>query len=123
MVETAQKLIPHTTTYSVDGLTGSMTDIAMHLDTNKLTIGPTSFIDKIAIRDQNYEISLSPNVEAKLFQKFLDKMNEVSFTPTIEHKCHNCGGALEIKITEHIFRCPFCNSVYAIATQMKNDGR
>lgn len=110
-------------TTKIDDSIGPMTSTIMYLDSEKFTIAPQSYIDKIAIRDKNYEINLSPNVEEKLFQKFLDKMNEVSFTPTIEHKCHNCGGALEIKITEHIFRCPFCNSVYAIATQLQNDGR
>lgn len=121
MVKTARMPTAYTTTNTVDGLTGPATTTAMHLNASGLTIAPTSYINKIAIKDTDYEISLSPNVEAKLFQKFLDKMNEVSFTPTIEHKCHNCGGTLEIKITEHIFRCPFCNSVYAIATQLKND--
>ena len=109
------------TANAIDISMGPMTNTAMHWNSNGLTIAPQSYINRIAIRDKDYEINLSPSVEETLFQKFLEKMNEVSFTPTIEHKCHNCGGALEIKITEHIFRCPFCNSVYAIATQLKND--
>lgn len=104
MIQTAS--LPRTN--KVDGNIGPM------------TIAPQSYINSISIRDIDYEINLSPNVEEKLFQKFLDKMNEVSFTPTIEHKCHNCGGTLEIKITEHIFKCPFCNSVYAFGTQLVN---
>ena len=110
------------TANKIDMAVGPVTNVAVRTKSGWANIVPsTSYIDKISIRDQNYEINLSPSVEADLFQKFLNKMNEVSFTPTIEHKCHNCGGTLEIKITEHIFRCPFCNSVYAIATQLKND--
>lgn len=122
MVETVQKLKPRTTTNTVDGLTGSATNVSMSVNSGWATIAPTSYINKIAIADTDYEINLSPSVEADLFQKFLNKMQEVSFTPTVEHKCHNCGGTLEIKITEHIFKCPFCNSVYAIGTQLINAG-
>ena len=48
-------------------------------------------------------------------------MARLNFVPTMEHKCNSCGGVLEIRADEHIFRCPFCNSVYAIGTNMKND--
>ena len=105
----------------LDSAVDSTTTAAMHLNSSGLTITPQSYIDRIAIRDKNYEINLSPSVEESLFQKFLNKMQEVNFTPTVEHKCHNCGGSLEIKATEHIFKCPFCNSVYAIGTELVND--
>ena len=48
-------------------------------------------------------------------------MAKLNFVPTFEHKCNSCGGVLEIRADEHIFRCPFCNSCYAIGTNMKND--
>ena len=75
-------------------------------------------INRICIGDTVHEIELSEPVKEKLFAQFLEKLNVV---PTVEHKCHNCGGILELKATEHIFKCPFCNSVYAIGTQLVND--
>lgn len=99
---------------------GSMTDATTHSIPDPCIVSHPSYINNIAIKDTDYKINLSPSVEADLFQKFLNKMQEVSFTPTVEHKCHNCGGVLELKITEHIFRCPFCNSVYAFGTQLVN---
>ena len=53
------------------------------------------------------------------FEKEL--LEKLSVHPTFEHKCHNCGGTLELKANEHIFKCPYCWSVYAIGTKMIND--
>lgn len=55
----------------------------------------------------------------KEFEKQL--MEKFATVPTFEHKCHNCGGTLEMKATEHIFKCPYCGSVYAIGTAMINN--
>lgn len=60
-----------------------------------------------------YEIGLSNNIKEKLFQEFIDKYTAI---PTFEHKCNNCGGVLEMKIDEHLFRCPYCGSCYAVGT-------
>lgn len=43
-------------------------------------------------------------------------MGKLSTRPTFEHKCHNCGGTLKMDIENHIFNCPYCDSVYAIGT-------
>ena len=43
-------------------------------------------------------------------------MGKLSVYPTFEHKCHNCGGTLKMDIENHIFNCPYCDSVYAIGT-------
>ncbi len=61
----------------------------------------------------SFEVDLGPNMKHKLIDEIISRFNVV---PTLEYKCHNCGGVLEMKATEHIFRCPFCNSVYAIGT-------
>lgn len=55
----------------------------------------------------------------KKFEKQL--MEKLAAVPTFEHKCNNCGGTLEMKTTEHIFKCPYCGSVYAIGTAMIHD--
>lgn len=50
-----------------------------------------------------------------------EKFKNLTVAPTVEHKCHNCGGTLEIENTKHIFICPYCKSVYAIGTEQIND--
>jgi len=52
-----------------------------------------------------------------IFEQIAKSFNKV---PTVEHKCHNCGGTLEIKTTDGIFKCPYCKSVYAIGTKQIN---
>lgn len=46
-----------------------------------------------------------------IFKHIAERFNKI---PTIEHKCHNCGGTLTMNENQHIFNCPYCNSVYAI---------
>ena len=53
-----------------------------------------------------------------IFKEMAKRFNR---TPTVEHKCHNCGGTLEIKPDQGIFKCPYCHSVYAIGTTKIND--
>ena len=72
------------------------------------TISTQSFIDTEGLR------YFKEGFEKQLLEK-------LSRCPTFEHKCHNCGGALEMKVTEHIFRCPYCGSAYAIGTAQVND--
>ncbi len=43
-------------------------------------------------------------------------MGKLSAHPTFEHKCNNCGGTLVMDIDNHIFNCPYCDSVYALGT-------
>ena len=56
---------------------------------------------------------------AKTFKEKL--LRELSTSPTFEHKCNNCGGTVEMDAEKHIFKCPYCGSVYAIGTAMVND--
>ena len=48
-------------------------------------------------------------------------MKKFSFKPTVEHKCHNCGATLVLESDKHIFKCQYCDAVYAIGTQLIND--
>ena len=51
----------------------------------------------------------------------IDDLEELAAIPTFEHKCNNCGGTVEMDIDNHIFRCPYCGSVYAVGVKMIND--
>ena len=35
-------------------------------------------------------------------------------TPSVEHKCKNCGATLELDDQNGIFKCPYCKSKYSI---------
>lgn len=54
----------------------------------------------------------------QIFNEIAKRFNQ---TPIIEHKCHNCGGVLEIKANDGIFKCPYCHSCYAIGTTRINE--
>lgn len=43
-------------------------------------------------------------------------MEQLAKAPVFEHKCNNCGGTIELMADQHIFKCPYCGSVYAIGT-------
>lgn len=47
-------------------------------------------------------------------------IKQLSAHPTFQHKCNNCGGTIEMDIDNHIFRCPYCGSAYAIGTNQIN---
>lgn len=47
-------------------------------------------------------------------------LKQFEYKSTFEHRCHNWGGTLELDIDQHIFNCPYCDSVYAIGTNQVN---
>ena len=49
-----------------------------------------------------------------------DLIAKLSQTPILKHQCHSCGGTVEMDADNHLFRCPYCGSVYAIGTAMLN---
>lgn len=61
-------------------------------------------------------------ITAELINSFLTKedLKALQAIPTFEHKCNNCGGTVEMDIDNHIFRCPYCGSVYAVGIQQIN---
>ena len=75
-------------------------------------------ITRMGIHQSSGQIQALSFVTEEYIQNLI---KELSFYPTFEHKCHNCGGTIELDIRNHIFKCPYCNSVYAIGTQQVND--
>lgn len=53
-----------------------------------------------------------------IFKEIAKRFSQI---PIVEHKCHNCGGVLEIKANDGIFKCPYCHSCYAIGTTRINE--
>lgn len=64
-----------------------------------------------------YTIGFDQSVKEKLFEEFVQSISKV---PVLEHKCNNCGGTIEMDAEQHIFKCPYCGSVYAIGTKQVN---
>ena len=53
----------------------------------------------------------------EIFEKMIERYN---MKPIIHHNCHACGGTLELREDQHIFVCPYCNSVYAVGVNQIN---
>ena len=81
-------------------------------------IMPYSTIESNVATMDNLTAKFSDETYDLIFKKLSEKFN---VKPTFEHKCHNCGGTLIMNTEQHIFNCPYCDSVYAIGTAMIND--
>ena len=76
-------------------------------------IMPYSVIESNVATVDDLTARFSDETYDLIFKKLSEKFN---IKPTFEHKCHNCGGTLIMDIDNHIFNCPYCDSVYAIGT-------
>lgn len=72
-----------------------------------------SFYGSINSVSDNYIATFSEPTYDDIFNKLIARLSKA---PIVEHKCHNCGGTVELDEDKHIFHCPYCNSVYAIGT-------
>lgn len=62
--------------------------------------------------------TISANLDYEnIFEEMKKRFN---IKPIIHHNCHNCGGRLELREDQHIFICPYCNSVYAVGINQIN---
>jgi len=76
-----------------------------------------TYINGISMKsDISTSISSSLDYE-KIFE---ERAKRFSKAPITEHKCHNCGGTVEMDAAKHIFKCPYCKSVYAVGTLQVN---
>lgn len=74
---------------------------------------PYSAIESNVITVDDFTTRFSEETYDLIFDNIIKKLN---IKPTFEHKCHNCGGTLIMNTEQHIFNCPYCDSVYAIGT-------
>lgn len=73
---------------------------------------------RIDTPNNTIEGKLSNNTMEDIYKMILEKFSK---KPILEYKCNNCGGQVELEIDNHIFKCPYCGSVYAIGTNMIYD--
>lgn len=78
----------------------------------------TTWGGTITINNKDYVGVANDDMEEKILEEVL---NRLAKKPVFEYKCHNCGGSLELEENKHIFKCPYCNSAYAVGTNMVND--
>lgn len=73
----------------------------------------THYIKSVQQGETVIDVGLSSEVKDNIFSEFISRLSQV---PVLEHKCNSCGGTLEMNADQHIFKCPYCGSVYAIGT-------
>ena len=86
--------------------------------TNTIIMPARQYISSINVKGTPYTIDLSEETKEQLYLQFLKKLGQA---PIVAHKCHNCGGTVEMNEKKHIFVCPYCGSSYAVGVYMVND--
>lgn len=88
-----------------------------------LSLLSTSSTSTIVTNGSNNSCIIANGVQELSEEDIIIKrvMELLARAPVVEHKCHNCGGTLEIEENKHIFICPYCGSCYAIGTNLVND--
>lgn len=92
-------------------------DIAGNFDYIK-TDRISNKITSIDVKGTHYSIDLTQDLKEALYVEFLKKLSRA---PIIEHKCHSCGGVVEMDERKHVFICPYCGCSYAVGVYMVND--
>ena len=77
---------------------------------------PTSTVNRLDICGTNYRIGMDEEAFAEAMQKYMDKHEPKFYKLT----CQGCGASINQKMNDHILKCPYCKSVYAIGTKMVN---
>lgn len=68
-----------------------------------------------------HDVSATIDFESVHDKIYKEIMQKLSRRPVIAHKCHSCGGTIEMDEEKHIFICPYCGTTYAVGTYMIND--
>ena len=77
---------------------------------------PSDSISRISVYGKDYDISLNEDAFAEAMKKYMDKFEPKFF----KIECQSCGASINQKLNDHIMKCPYCHSVYAIGTKMIN---
>lgn len=88
------------------------------VDSGSISISDSSNDWNVISGSLNSKFEFTEETYEDIFHRMMEKFNK---RPIIEHKCHNCGGIIELDEDKHIFHCPYCNTTYAIGTNMIND--
>lgn len=80
----------------------------------------TASIMKLTPNEMTYEIgdAYARSDISKIFER-LAKLEEKTIE-FVELSCKNCGGKIQQKYKDPIFKCPYCKTVYAIGYKQVN---
>ena len=78
-------------------------------------ISPTP-INRVEISGKTYGISMDEDAFAEAMKKYMEKHEPKFYKLT----CQGCGASINQKMNDHILKCPYCKSVYAVGTKMIN---
>lgn len=83
------------------------------------TINP---INTISISGKSY--SLADTVARLQIDEIVERIEKMLKAPKMKSiSCMHCGAPLEMKFDDHIVKCSYCHSAYAIDTDMIRDIR
>ena len=71
----------------------------------------------------NVITSLYPDTKSTVapdFEEMIEKILSRKKPTFYKLTCQSCGAPVDQKIDDHIMKCPYCHSVYAIGTRMTN---
>lgn len=81
----------------------------------------TYFIDSADSAGIKYQSNVFSNLEQELTIIWERLNNLQRRTPEfVELSCKNCGGKIQQKYHDPIFKCPYCKTVYAIGIKQVN---
>ena len=83
---------------------------------------PTKPINSVFISGKKYQIE---DAVARLqIDEIIEKIEKMLKAPKMKSiSCMHCGAPLEMKFDDHIVKCSYCHSAYAIDTDMIRDIR
>lgn len=81
----------------------------------------TYFIDSVDSAGIKYQSNAVSTIETEL-SLIWEKLNFLQRTTPefVELSCKNCGGKIQQKYHDPIFKCPYCKTVYAIGIKQVN---
>lgn len=95
---------------------------AMTISSSGLTINPTNPINTIKVSGKSY--SITDTVARLQIDEIIKKIEKMLKAPKMKSiSCMHCGAPLEMKFDDHIVKCSYCHSAYAIDTDMIRDIR
>lgn len=103
---TSDSITTHESINNCVGTLSYFTDISQDISLENI---PT--YSNIAVGKISADAILGTDFKDEIYNTILSRL---SAKPIIQHKCHNCGGTVELDKNKHIFICPYCDAHYAV---------
>jgi len=95
-----------------------MTDINTAIAATCCDLNNTNILNNIGITAINSDYDISNKQINILWDAIEILQKQINNAPKIvKLTCMNCGGQVEQKYDDYIFKCPYCKTVYALGTK------